>query len=42
MPEYTGTTWGDLAQYTARLQAVIRFCNGDKRLLREWTDAHAQ
>tara|TARA_A100000171_G_scaffold50912_2_gene63579 strand:+ start:933 stop:1082 length:150 start_codon:yes stop_codon:yes gene_type:complete len=40
VPEYEGTSWGDLALYAARLQAVIRLCDSDKRLMREWVAEH--
>lgn len=40
VPEYDGASWGDLALYAARLQAVIRLCDSDKRLMREWVAEH--
>ena len=39
-PEYTGSTWGDLAHYTVRLKGAVDLCNEDKRLIREWVAEH--
>lgn len=38
-PDYTGSTWGDLARYSVKLQARLMECNADKRALREWAQA---
>lgn len=40
VPEYTGTQWGDLPLYAARLQAALRLCDEDKRLIRQWKAEH--
>jgi uncharacterized lipoprotein YajG len=35
-PEYTGTTWTDVADHALQLKAELSLCNWDKRQLREW------
>lgn len=40
VPEYTGTQWGDVADYAGEVLTMLSICNTDKELLREWVSTH--
>lgn len=38
VPDYTGRTFGDVLEYSLRLQNIIKRQNADKAAVREWID----
>ncbi|MFW0778538.1 MAG: hypothetical protein ACN2B6_12555 [Rickettsiales bacterium] len=38
LPEYRGTTWGEVVNYTVTLQDIIKRCEARDKARNEWYD----